>query len=225
MSWIYGLLIGCLAVIMLLSGPFLFGRLYLPKVSLNIIRALYRLMGRLLIKTGPVLDLSLVRAGNKYFRKAFAATSYQNRLFFLPLCLRPLNCPAHLDPSLGYLCQEICPGCELGQIRQEALELGYKAVYIVPSSRMIKKEGIIPSDQFMLAKIKEHAPSAVLGVICPWYFRHRLLAKYTIGSSGYSIDSRGTKSVIQGVLLKKMNCRKAEVDWEQVRACMSARSQ
>jgi hypothetical protein len=182
-------------------------------------------MGRLLIKIGPGLDLSLVKAGNKYFRKAFAATSYQSRLFFLPLCLRPLNCPAHLDPDLGYLCQENCPDCELGQIRQEALALGYKAVYIVPSSRMIKKEGIVPSDQFMLAKIKEHAPSAVLGVICLWYFRHRLLAKYIIGSSGYSIDSGRTKSVVQGVLLKKMNCRKAEVDWEQVRACMSARLQ
>jgi len=224
MPWIYGLLIGCLVVMMLLTGPFLFGRLYMPRVSLSIIRALNRMMGRLLIKIGPGLDLSLVKAGNKYFQKAFAATSYQSRLFFLPLCLRPLNCPAHLDPDLGYLCQETCPGCELGQIRQEALELGYKAVYIVPSSRMIHKEGIVPSDQFMRAKIKEHAPSAVLGVICHWYFRHRLLAKYTISHSGYSIDSGRPKSVVQGVLLKKMNCRKAEVDWDLVRACMSARS-
>jgi len=224
MPWIYGLLIGCLVVMMLLTGPFLFGRLYMPRVSLSIIRALNRMMGRLLNKIGPGLDLSLVKAGNKYFRKAFAATSYQTRLFFLPLCLRPLNCPAHLDLDLGYLCQETCPGCELGQIRQEALELGYKAVYIVPSSRMIRKEGIVPSDQFMRAKIKEHSPSAVLGVICHWYFRHRLLAKYTISRSGYSIDSGHPKSVVQGVLLKKMNCRKAEVDWDQLRARMSARS-
>jgi hypothetical protein len=89
---------------------------------------------------------------------------------------------------------------------------------------MLHQEGITPSDQFMRAKIKEHDPSAVLGVICLWYFRHRLLANYTIGLSGFSVDSGRPKSVLQGVLLKKMNCRKAEVDWDQVRASMSARS-
>lgn len=191
----------------------------------NYVRAINRIVGRLFIKIGPRFDLNLVKTGNKYFRKAFADTSYQSRLIFLPLCLRPINCPAPLDPDLGYLCQEPCPSCELGQIRQEALELGYKAVYIVPSSRILHKEGLIPSDQFMQAKVKEHAPSAVLGVICLWYFRHRLLAKYTIGLSGFSTDSGRLKTVVQGVLLKKMNCRKAEVDWNQIRACMSARSQ
>ena len=199
----------------------MFGRLYMPKLSLSIIRGLNRTMGFLLIKVGLKLDYSLVKAGNKYFRKAFAATPYQNRLLFLPLCLRPLDCPAHLDTDLGYVCQEICPDCELGQLRKEALELGYKAVYVVPSSRLIHKEGIVPSDQFMLAKIKEHAPSAVLGVVCLWYFRHRLLAKYTIGHSGYSIDSRRPKFVVQGVLLKNMNCRNAEVNWSRVREYMS----
>ena len=188
------------------------------------IRALSRILGLLLIKVGPRFDLSIVKTGNKYFRKAFAATSYQSRLFFLPLCLRPLNCPALLDPDLGYLCQEACPDCELGQIRNEALKLGYRAVYIVPSSRMLHQEGIIPSDQFMRAKDKEHSPSAVLGVICLWYVRHRLLAKYTIGLNGFSIDDGHPKTVVQGVLLKKMNCRNADVDWDQVRACMSARS-
>jgi hypothetical protein len=163
------------------------------------------------------LILNLVKAGNCYFRKAFAATPFERRLLFLPFCLRPLTCPAFLDNDQGYTCPELCPECEMGQVRQEALALGYAGVYVVHSSRIIRRAGLAPSDQFMLDKVRRHRPRAVLGVVCQWYVYHRLITKYTIGRKGYQDDPGRSAAVVQGVLLKDMNCRKASVDWGQVR--------
>jgi len=89
---------------------------------------------------------------------------------------------------------------------------------------MIHQEGIIPSDQFMLEKVKQHGPTAVLGVACLWYVHHRLLAKYTLGSNGYASGSGHPHSVVQGVLLENRNCRKAAVDWGLVREHLYLRS-
>ena len=200
------------------------GGFFMLKLSLGLMRRVSGGQGRLSKAVGPGLLFSLVRAGNRYFRKAFAATPYSKRLLFLPLCLRPPDCQAFLDPGLGYICREYCPDCELGKLRRDALGLGYGGVYVVPSSRMILQEGIIPSDQFMLEKVKQHGPTAVLGVACLWYVRHRLLAQYTLGRNGYASDSGHPHSVVQGVLLENRNCRKAAVDWGQVRERLYLRS-
>jgi hypothetical protein len=89
---------------------------------------------------------------------------------------------------------------------------------------MILQEGVIPSDQFMLEKVKQHDPTAVLGVTCLWYVRHRLLAKYNLGRHGYVSASGHPHSVVQGVLLENRNCRKAAVDWDLVRERLYLRS-
>jgi hypothetical protein len=168
----------------------------------------------------------MVRAGNRYFRKSFAATPFCRRVLFLPFCLRPLDCSADVDPDKGLLCTGGCPGCQVGQVRAEALALGYAAVYVVPSSRILRDRGLLPSDPFIKKKIKAHAPGAALGVTCPWHLRNRLLAKYTLRGGNYASvasDEPREKTVapLQGVLMDRQNCRQGAVNWERVRFCMT----
>jgi hypothetical protein len=167
---------------------------------------------------------NLVNAGNRYFRKPFASTPFGKRLLFLPFCLRPRNCPAGLNLDRGYTCREFCPECELGKVQQEALALGYGGVYVIPSSRLVRREDLLPSDQFMLEKIRRHRPDAVLGVTCQWYVHQRLIAKYAIGREGYREGDGGNTLVVQGVLLKNMNCRQASVDWGLLRKRLNLKS-
>jgi hypothetical protein len=189
----------------------------MPHLLLTVMRWLTVKKDRFFKATKAGLIFNLVKIGNRYFRKAFAVTPFERRLLFLPFCLRPLTCPALLDPDQGYTCPEFCPECEMGKICREALTLGYAGVYVVPSSRIIRRAGLVPSDHFMLDKIRRHRPGAVLGVVCQWYVHHRLITKYPIGRKGYQDDPGRSAAVVQGVLLKDMNCRQASVDWVQVR--------
>jgi hypothetical protein len=109
----------------------------------------------------------------------------------------------------------------LGRVRNEALALGYARVYVVPSSRLMREMSLLPSDEFIQKKLKEHDPAAALGVTCGWYLRNRLLAKYEVGDAGYHPDKASQrKTVFQGVLLAARNCRQAKVDWEKVRCLL-----
>jgi hypothetical protein len=220
------LIIGTLAILALtgalLLGPMLFGRLFMPRLTLALFQRFGGWLRVVLDRISPGLDLRLiVRAGNKYFRKRFGQAPFEKRVLFLPFCLRPLNCPAEVDPEKGLCCEANCSGCEIGAVSRKAKELGYAAVYVVPSSRMMPEKGLLPSDQFIKAKLKEHAPDAALGVVCPWHLRNRLLKKHTVGRRGLATGQQGVRSALQGVLLDGRNCRAAKVDWEQVRKLMS----
>ena len=223
MEWYWWLLIGLGAAGALVLGPLLCGRLFFPELTLALFRRFSWTLAGFLHKIKPELDLRLLtRAGNRYFKKAFAATPYGQRLLLLPFCLRPRDCPAKLDPEIGLLCPGDCQGCELGKIKSEAQALGYGAIYVVPSSRLTKLKGLPPSDQFIKAKVRQHSPGAVLGVTCPWYLRHRLLDKHRVGRGGYAYSSEphnGTKqkSAVQGVLMDSRNCRSGTVNWQRVR--------
>ena len=135
------------------------------------------ILGR--IKPGAELKL-LVDAGNRRFRRQFARTPFQDRLLFLPFCLRPRDCPAPVDRDSGLICQSQCPGCPVGEARERALALGYQAVYVVPSSRMMRGRGLLPSDQFIKGKLMEHQPGAALGVVCAWHLQNRLMNRFAV---------------------------------------------
>ena len=117
------------------------------------------------------------------------------------------------------MCDGSCPGCAVGELRGEALELGYAKVYVVPSSRIMRNRGLSRSDQFIKRKIKEHGPCGALGVTCGWHLRNRLLAKHSFDRKGYG-EAGKPKSVIQGLLLKGRNCKQSQVDWEELRKMM-----
>lgn len=220
MHWAWFLLIFLALAAFLVLGPWLCGRMFLPGLTLALLRrggkGLVRFLGRL--KPGLEFKL-LVEAGNRLFGRKFAAAPYQRRLLFLPFCLRPLGCPAEVHPETGLCCLGDCPACELGRLRQEALDLGYEQVYVVPSSKLMKGHGLLPSDQFIKAKLAQHAPLAALGVVCEWHLRQRLLPDTRVNRSGYQV-SQGVKAALHGVLLEAKNCRQAQVNWDRVRRAM-----
>lgn len=218
MHWYWLLLLAAfLALALLLAGPLLMGRLFMPGLTLALVRRVGGPVRWLCGRIRPGLDLRLlVRAGNRYFRRRYAAAPYQRRVLFLPFCLRPPHCPAGVDPQEGLCCRGQCQGCQLGGLRAEALSLGYAQVYVVPSSRMLPGLGLLPSDQFIKAKLKQHAPLAALGVVCARHLRNRLLPAHRVGKKGYPLGG-GAGSALQGVLLEKDNCRAATVDWELLR--------
>jgi len=220
--WLTYLLIGLAVLGALLMGPMLFGRMFMPRLTLTLFNRFGGWVGRLLDRISPGLDLRLiVRAGNKYYRKKFGQAPFEKRVLFLPFCLRPRHCLAEVNPEKGLVCDAACEACEIGEISRQAKKLGYAAVYVVPSSRMLPGRGLMPSDQFIKAKLKEHAPDAALGVVCPWHLRNRLLKKHTVSRRGLPTGKQGVRSALQGVLLEGRNCRAAKVDWDQVRKLMA----
>jgi hypothetical protein len=220
MSW---LVIGAAVaagLALVVMGPLFLGRLFCPRLTLALFHRCGGLLSGLLNRIRPGLDLRLlVRAGNRYFRQEFGRTPFSRRVLFLPFCLRPPDCPAGVDPEVGVRCTGDCPDCQLGRLREEARRLGYAAVYVVPSSRLLPGQGLRPSAQFIKDKLAEHAPGAALGVVCDWHLRHRLLGRARVGRQGFRAG--GASAALQGVLLKAKNCRRAQVDWEEVSRLMA----
>ncbi len=219
----YIVLGGVVVFLALLAGPLLFRRLFFPRLTLALVGRFGRAVAKVTDRIRPGLDLKLlVEAANRYYQKAFAATDFSRRVMFLPFCLCPPGCPAEVDPQAGMNCGGECPECEVGKLKREAEALGYARVFVVPSSRLMPGQGLLPSDQFIRQKIKDLRPGAALGVVCGWHLRERLLKKQShVDRGGYApAGSGGPKSVLQGVLLDGRNCRRAKVDWSLVRRRM-----
>jgi hypothetical protein len=80
---------------------------------------------------------------------------------------------------------------------------------------------LLPSAQFIKAKISQHQPGAALGVICPWHLRNRMLPSHKkLGRSGYVTNDNKHGAALRGVLLKGKNCARPQVDWEELRQAM-----
>jgi hypothetical protein len=198
-------------------GSFFITRQSLLWVSLSFLRHLNQWIGRALDSINRDWNYKfLVRVGNRYFLKGFTLTPYQQRLIFLPFCLCPPGCPAQVDPFWGMVCRSDCPDCQLGRVRREALGLGYAEVYIVPSSRCLRRPDLPPSDIFIKGKLDHHNSRALLGVTCCWYLKTRLLSRYSFKKEGYVSERSGTSYALQGILLPQRKCSNATVDWEMV---------
>ena len=211
-----------ICLIILLSAPLWLGRMLLPGLTFALMRRFGWLAQKVAALIKPDLDIKiLVNATNRYYARRYQDTPYRERAVFLPFCLKPPNCPAAVNKHEGLLCQSQCEGCALGRLRQEAINLGYGWVYVVPSSTILKNQDIMPSSQFIKTKITEHAPSAALGVICAWHLRNRLLPSHKkVGRQGYVTQEGKDGTALHGVLLKGRNCKQAMVDWEDLRTAL-----
>ena len=202
--------------------PLLMGRTFLPGLTLKLVKSFGFFINKITPAIKPDLDLELlVKAFNRYYHKRFAATPFAGRYLFLPFCLRPKDCPALIDPVAGLLCDSACTDCSLGAVRQEALDMGYGQVFIVPSSRLMKSQDFIPSSSFIKEKITQGSPGAALGIICTWHLRNRLLPSHKdVGRRGYMTNNNKQGTALQGVLLDSKNCKLAKVRWDKVRQYM-----
>ena len=219
MSYYYIIPAGVLAFLALLAGPLLFGRLFMPRLTLSAVKRFGKTMARIVDRIQPGLDLKLlVKAGNRYFAERFARTPFGQRIFFIPICLSPPLCPGRIDKEEGLVCDGECPDCRVGELIKEAYGLGYGKVYVVPSSTLLPKMGLLPSDQFIKSKLGQDDFSAALGLVCGWHLRNRLLPAHSVGSKGYDPGGKGRNgTVLQGVLLDQKKCRGGSVDWDEVR--------
>ncbi|MDR0822649.1 MAG: DUF116 domain-containing protein [Endomicrobium sp.] len=90
---------------------------------------------------------------NKTFLRKFSKTPFNERVIFVPHCMRKTSLCKAKEQDSYYICAN-CGQCKIGEINKLAKQFGYKALYILKGGRAITK--IIESDK----------PKAVLGVAC-----------------------------------------------------------
>jgi hypothetical protein len=163
------------------------------KVSGIAVAKIERFAAKIGVDENKLLEL-YVKTKNIAGKERFAATPYSERILFLPQCLRAKECPAKLE-SHGYECQE-CGKCELPQVTRQALNLGYRNVFILPGGSIVAK---------IFAKAR---PKACLGIAC--------LKELVLGS--YVCEKFGI--IAQGVPLLRDGCVNTDVDWKQVNTAL-----
>ncbi len=163
----------------------------------------------------------LVAAANAWFADRFRRVPYDDRVLFLPYCLRPRECPARITADNGLDCDGGCAGCRLGALKKEAEGLGYKAVYVVVSGRIHRDTGVLRSRDFIMEKIRRHQPGAILVAVCSMDLERKYLSLRNLSSRGLFPAEREKKSLVpQGVLLVKPDCRQSRVDWDELTALL-----
>lgn len=156
----------------------------------------------------------VVIASNSYFHKKFIKTPFNQRMLFLPYCLRVRECPTNIDPAEGLLCPDDCNlVCQLGIIRKMALDLGYLGIHIVVSGKLHKKQNILRSRSFLMRQIELYRPRAVIGCLCTQDLREKYLSPKNLSSKG-TFKKEGVSIIPQIALLAGRNCRQSSVDWE-----------
>lgn len=184
---------------------------------------------RPLVRIFPNMDKDgyvrrVVAAGNRFFKHRFARTPYADRMLFLPYCLRAEGCATVIDQEKGLLCQADCRiPCRLREMRELALGLGYRDVSVVVSGRLHKKDGVLRSRDFLVRRIGQHHPQAVLGCLCTRDLREKYLRSANISPEG-SLGGHGLKVIPQICLLKDCNCRQSSVDWRELEALIRVKA-
>ena len=146
-----------------------------------------------------IIPLLEVEASNILEYPKFKETRYEDRILFLPYCLRRIpDCKGNTDDS-GFncvSCNQDCPMCEL---KNFAENLGY-AVMVAPGGSIIKKY------------LEHNNPLAIVGVAC-----------YEELMQGIGLVRRfSANSAVQMVLLSKTGCTLTEVDVDQVKKILTA---
>lgn len=165
----------------------------------------------------------VVTASNRYFGKKFARIPFDERMLFLPYCLRAPQCPTRIDRDDGLQCPAECTlACNLREIKSQALTLGYRDVHIVVSGRLHKEEGMARSRDFLLGKIKARRPAGVIGCLCPKDLRQKYLNPKNLSPRG-TLGNHGLRVIPQVVLLSDSNCRRSSVNWDDLRELVRTR--
>jgi hypothetical protein len=181
------ILVGLLVITTLLSLVFILiflktRKIIVPRVTLlflGIVEAPLRQLFWLLGVEDNLLPKTIVEIRNRVYLENYCAVPHEQRMIFVPQCLRHPQCPAPLTPE-GLKCIG-CGKCGLYRIKEEAEKLGCK-FYIAPGSTLIKR------------MVKKYKPKAVVGVGC--------LLEVKEGTS--EMAARGLP--VQGVFLDRDGC-------------------
>ncbi len=162
--------------------------------SKNAIKAALRFIG----EDERLADYIYILVKNRAYRKDWESLPVENRVIFLPQCLRnSKNCQAELTEK-GYVCKR-CGSCSIAEIAETAEKLGYRHIYIVPGGSMIYR---------ILKGIDGNF--ACLGVAC--------IPELCEASERLTIKNIPH----QCVPLRKTGCVDTEVDLEDVKVVMRA---
>jgi hypothetical protein len=135
-----------------------------------------------------LIDEILVEVRNAIMIERFKCIK-NNRVIFLPQCLRNPKCKARCDPIIGYECIK-CGLCDIGKICKAADKYNFQ-VYIIPGGSFVKKI------------IKNHRPKSCIGVAC-----YPELAESMQGASPFM--------VVQGISLTRDGCFDTRVDVSEI---------
>lgn len=166
------------------------------KLSSLAIHKLEQIASKVGVEEKELFEL-YVEAKNRSQIDSFAATPYNQRVVVLPQCLRAKDCPAQIG-KYGYECQQ-CGRCSVAKIMQQAKELGYKGIFILPGGSLAQK---------ILLELK---PKASLGIACA---KELVLGSYLCEKVGV---------IGQGVELLKDGCINTVVDMKAIKDAMQVK--
>ena len=186
-----------LALLALLSTALILGRMQIkedrlifPKLLLFTVDVFYGLFKKFSEQVGvdgKIVDQIGVEVRNQVNEKRFDSISNEDKLIFLPHCLRVADCEARLTKN-GVECTE-CGRCSIGIIKSKAEPMGY-GVFIVPGSSFVEKI------------IKEQKFKGILGIACYEDLNHMMM--------------KLSEFAPQGVLLSRDGCFQTKVDVKKV---------
>jgi hypothetical protein len=129
---------------------------------------------------------------------------YEDRVLLMSHCLRPSRkCPAKIDEN-GLNCINCINNCAIGQLKKEAITLGYMGVCIAPGGSLAIKY------------VREKNPSGIVAVACLKELaegiyavkKHNRENKRNLTGN----DSETKPPVIQAIPLTKEGCVDTAVD-------------
>lgn len=91
----------------------------------------------LISEDGDLVDHIYIAVKNRAYYESFSKIPVYKRAVFLPACLRDKNCEAELTEE-GYICQK-CGRCVIAEIIENAENLEYREIYIVPGGSLVTK--------------------------------------------------------------------------------------
>lgn len=141
-----------------------------------------------------IVDDVGIHLRNYINRKKFLRVPKQERIIFIPQCLRSTKCPAKLTPE-GIKCLN-CGLCGIGEAKKYSEDQGYK-FFVVPGSSFIKRI------------IRKYHPKAIVGVGCQMEIKEGIDMCHGIGLPAI------------GVPLSKSGCVATKLDWDMFRRIIS----
>ncbi|MEM0359744.1 MAG: DUF116 domain-containing protein [Candidatus Diapherotrites archaeon] len=141
------------------------------------------------------INYTHVEVRNRLNELEYKNTPYNERILFLPHCLRnSKECKATYTEE-GLQCKG-CGKCKLKDLIEMGKKRGYRACFVCPGGSMVQ------------ALIEKYKPKAVLGVCC---FVEAQIAFENLKGKGIGV---------QAVLLSKAGCVDTDINLEEVREKM-----